>query len=70
MTAEQPAPTPQPLGASELSQLKNVTALEAFCLATAVVSYLSAVDPQGADIITAISEQLYNTIMGAANGTN
>jgi hypothetical protein len=52
----------------EGSALRDVTALEAFALASAAVTVISQGDPKIAEAITHLAETIFNEIMGISTG--
>lgn len=52
-----------------MEDLANVTPLEAFCLATAVATYISASDPDAVNTITSLADNIYRAVTAMA-GTN
>lgn len=47
--------------------LKEVTPLEAFCLATAIATYLTLSDPDAADVITRLADNIHTVLAGGAD---
>lgn len=50
--------------AAEIAELANVTALEAFCLATAAAMFLVAANPEAADVIARMADEMHQHILG------
>lgn len=49
--------------------LRDVTSLEAFALASALVTIISQGDPKIAEAITNLAETIFNEIMGISDGS-
>jgi hypothetical protein len=52
----------------EIGDLSDVTALEAFCLATAVAVVLAQLEPRSAAMITDIADDMHTKILGQVAG--
>lgn len=48
----------------DLAELRNPTPFEAWCLGTAIITYLSLSDPEAATTITSMADHIHRVLSG------